>query len=282
MKNFKLPALLALFLLTLFASSAFAQKMKAEDVLAKHLDSIGTAETRSSIKSFIAVGDTEVKFISQKEQPLQGRVVLASASEKNFLGMNLNAVNYPQERFSYDGKKAKVSFVRAAERSILGNFILSNGIILEEGLLGGTLSTSWALLDMTNKKARISFDGTKKIDGKEVYSLGYSIKTGDLDITMYFDKETFRHVRTEYKRTSSASIGRNIDESARLNESRLKVVEDFSEFKEKKGLTLPHKYRLLYSISGQNGTTEIEWKFNLTEFAFNQNLDPKTFDAEAK
>lgn len=280
MKNFKLLTLLGLFLLTLSAS-AFAQKMKAEDILAKHLNSIGTAETRALLKSLITVGDADVKFISPKQQPIQGRVVLASASEKNFLGMKLNTVNYPQEKFSYDGKKAKVGFVRSGFRSILGNFILSNGIILEEGLLGGTLSTSWALLNMTNKKVRLSFDGTKKIDGKEAYSLGYLLKSGDLNITMYFDKETFRHIRTEYKRTASASIGRTIDESARQNESRIKVVEDFSEFKEDKGLTLPRKYRLSYSITGQNGTTEIEWNFNLTEFAFNQNLDPMTFDAEA-
>lgn len=40
---------------------------------------------------------------------------------------------------------------------------------------------------------------------------------------------------------------------------------------------LPHTYKLLYSVSGQSGTTEIEWNFELNEFAFNQNLDEATF-----
>ena len=113
--------------------------------------------------------------------------------------------------------------------------------------------------------------------------MNYSPKGGgDIDITLYFDKDTFRHTRTEYKRTSSASIGRTIDESARQSETRMKVVEDFSDFKEFNGLTLPQTYKLLYTITGANGTTEVEWAYHLTEFAFNQPMDEKTFDADAK
>jgi hypothetical protein len=281
MKIFKLSAFFVLFA-SLLSTTVFSQKMKAEDVLAKHLDSIGTAEARSTNTSRVVVGDANVKFLSQKNQPAQGRIVLASVGEKMFWGLNLNAADYPAEKFSYDGNRAKAGFVRAGTRSILGNFIISNNVILQESLLGGTLSTSWALLNIGNKKAKLSFNGTKKIDGKEVYVLGYSNKGGsDIDITLYFDKETFRHIRTEYKRTSSAGIGLSPEQSSGYSETRLKVIEDFSNFKTEKGLTLPHTYNLLYSISGQKGTTEIEWSFNLNEFAFNQNLADSTFDAEA-
>lgn len=281
---------LCFLLLAVFSSAAFAQKMTAEEVLAKHLDSIGTTQARAAIKNQLAIGEVHVTFISPKSLPAQGRVVLASEGAKNFFGMNLNAVNYPLEKFSYDGKKSKVAFITTGVRSILGNFVLSNDLLLEESLLGGTLSTSWALSNLAENKAKISADGTKKIDGKEVYVLGYTPKGGgDFDIKMYFDKETFRHLRTEYKRTSSASIGRTsrningnqIDDSARQNETRIKIVEDFGDFKTEKGLTLPHEYNLNYSISGQNGTTEIEWKFILSQFAFNQTLDAKTFDIDA-
>ncbi len=280
MKIFNLSAYL--MIIVVFVSAVFAQKMKSEDVLAKHLESIGKAEIRAAVKNQLAVGDVSVEFISPKILPAQGRIVMASEGVKNFLGMNLNANDYPLEKFSFDGKKAKVAFIRTGFRSVLGSFVLSNNLILEESLLGGTLSTSWALSNIATNKAKLSFDGTKKIDGKEVYVLGYSPKGGgDIDIKLYFDKETFRHVRTEYKRTSSAAIGRTIDESARQSESRLKIVEDFSDFRDEKGLTLPHNYKLNYSVSGQNGTTEIEWKFVMSQFVFNQKLDAKTFDAEA-
>lgn len=272
---------LFLLFLLIFAFKSHAQKIKSEDVVAKHLDSIGTAEKRASVKNQIVVGDAMVNFITQKTAPLLGRIVLASAGEKNFLGMKLGSVDYPSERFSYDGKKGKVSFVRAGIRSVLGNFILSNESILQEGLLGGTLSSSWALLDTASKKAKLSLSGTKKIGGKEAYVLNYLPKGGsDIDINLYFDKETFNHIRTEYKRISSAGIGITPDQSSRFNESRLSLVENFSDFRAEFGLTLPHSYRILYTITGQ-GTTEIEWTFKLNEFAFNQNLAANTFDAEA-
>ena len=189
--------------------------MKAEEVIAKHLDSIGSAEKRTASKSLIAVGEITVQSISPKNLPAQGRIVMASAGEKNFFGLNLNSVDYPSEKFSFDGKKAKVGYVRVGQRSLLGNFVLSNGILLQESLLGGTLSTSWALMNTADKKAKFSNDGIKKIDGKEVYVIGYSIKGGgDIDVTLYFDKETFRHVRSEYKRIASAGIGRSPNNQA--------------------------------------------------------------------
>lgn len=257
-----------------------AQKLKPEEVLAKHLDSIGTSEARTTAKNWIATGDATAKFVSTKAQPVEGRVVLASEGPKNFFGLKMNSSAYPGERFSFDGKKANVAFVTTTSRSILGNFIQSNDFLLEDSLLGGSLASSWVLVNMGSGKGKLSGGGIKKIDGKEYYALDYSKKGGgDLDTTLYFDKETFRHVRTEYKRSSSARIGLTPEESTRFSDTKYKITEEFSEFKTENGLTLPRKYRLFYSVSGGNtGTTEIEWAFVLNEVAFNQKLDPKTFE----
>lgn len=270
-----------IFLLSVvFAISVSGQKLKAEEVIVKHLDSIGTLEARSSVKTRVAVGEATAKFISSKDQVVQGRIVLASEGPKNFIGMNMNSTLYPGERFTFDGKKANVAIVHVNTRSILGNFVQSNDMILEEGILGGALSSSWVLQNMATNKGKLSSAGIKKIDGKEYYALGYTRKGGgDLDITFFFEKDTFRHTRTEYKRSSSAGIGLRPEDSTRFSETRLKVTEDFSDFKTENGLNLPRKYRLFYSITGQAGTTEVEWSFVINEIAFNQILDPKTFDA---
>lgn len=281
----KLLNLFAVFILSsaVFNLSVFAQKIKAEEIIAKHLESIGTAEKRAAVKSQIAVGNGELVFIAPKNQSAQGRIVFASAGEKHFFGMSFNSADYPLEKLTFDGKKSKVAYSRGGQRSILGNFMLSNTLILEHGLLGGTLSNAWVLLSAAKNGVKISAEGTKKIDGKEVYVLSYSAKnSGDLDISMFFDKETFRHVRTEYKRISSAGIGRTINESARQSETRLKITENFGDFREESGLSLPHNYSLNYSITGANGTSELEWRFVLSEFAFNQTLEDKTFDAESQ
>ena len=281
MKIFKLSILFVSLILT---TSTFAQKMKAEDVLAKHLDSIGTPQARIAAKSLIAVGTAEVKSITKISTPVVGRIVIASAGEKSFWGMNLNSTDYPSEKLSFDGKNAKVGFVKLGNRSTLGNFVLSNDLILKQGLFGGTLSNAWALLDTASRKAKISFDGTKKINGKETYVLGYSTKGGgDIDVKLYFDKETFRHVRSEYRRTTSAGIGSRPEDSSKFSENRITLTEYFADFKPEGGLTLPHSYHILYSTTGNaNGSTGIEWTFSLTEFAVNQALAANTFDIDAK
>lgn len=276
MKKFAVAFLLLTAFVILTVPAAFGQKLKPEEILAKHLESLGTPEARGSVKNRMSTGSVLVKFISQKNQTTEGRVVMASTDAKNFLGMQLNASDYAGEKFVFDGKRSAVGFANNGVRSVLGNFVQSNSWIVEESILGGSLASTWALL--ASGKGKLSSDGLKKVDGKELYAVGYSKKGGgDISVKLFFDKETFRHVRTEYTRVSSAGIGRTPEQSSGFIETRHKVVEDFSNFKDEKGLMLPHTYKLFYSVSGQSGTTEIEWNFDLTDFAFNQNLDEATF-----
>ncbi|QYO66266.1 hypothetical protein [Leptolyngbya sp. 7M] len=266
-------------MLSLFLSSfALAQKLKPEEIIAKHLDSIAAANVRTARKNLIAVGDVTVDYITQKNPSATGRVVMASEGRKMFLGFSLNASDYPMEKIIYDGGRSQVDFVRPGARSDLGSFLNSNGDLLNQGLLGGTLTTAWALLNLDELRPKLSGGGTKKIDGVECYSIGYSPRGGnDLNITLYFEKDTFRHIRTEYSRVISAAIGRTIDTSARQQETRLRVVETFSDFGPVGELTLPKHYKLHYSFSGSSGIKEVSWTYKLLEFAVDQSMDPNTF-----
>jgi hypothetical protein len=276
MKFVRFPVFLVLLFLSL---PVFAQKLKPEEIIAKHLDSIGTAEARAAAKSRMIVGDVLVTFISQKNQTAQGRIVMASEGNKSLLGMTLNAADYQMEKFTYDGKKARTAFAYLTTRSFLGNFVDSNNVMLEQGLLSGALSTAWTPLNMAEGKGKFNGGGIKKIDGKEVYAVGYSPKGGsDVEISLFFEKDTFRHVRTEYKRVSSAGIGTSPDQSAGFSETRYKLVEDFSDFKDEKGLMMPHLYKILYSVTGQRGTNEVQWAFTLPTFMPNPKLEANTFD----
>ncbi len=269
-------------LVCLFSISGIAQKLTTEDIISKHLDSIAIKEKREAVKSQVAVGAMTVDFVTKKQGLTAGRLVMASQGTKNFLGMSFDSVDYPSDKFSFDGNKAKIAYVRVGSRSVLGNFVSSNNFLLEQSLLGGTLSTSWTLLNISGSKAKLSLDGTKKINGRENYVLGYSAKGGsDVNVTLYFDKETFHHVRSEYKRIFSAGMSSDPNQSSRFSESRIKLTEDFADFKEESGITLPHSYTINYTVIGQNGTTGIIWKAALTEFAFNQIFADSAFDAEA-
>lgn len=280
MKIYKYTALFVLYAAVLSAP-IFAQKMKVEDILAKHLESIGTAEVREKNTSRAIIGDAEINYIFPKDILGNGKIVIASEGEKIFWGININISNYPQEKFSFDGNKVKINYLRNARASVLGDFVQSNKFIVEESLLGGSLSTSWTLLNLKSKKAKISYDGTEKFNDKEAYVLEYSPKSGNLRVKLFFDKETFHHIRTEYRKDFPILMGRTSTESASQKRRYLKVVETFTDFKEEQGLTLPHNYSFIYSYSGQDSTTEVTWNFNLTGFYFNEKFEPQTFDAEA-
>ncbi len=71
MKNFQIFALFA-FLIFALPAASFSQKLTPEEILAKHLDSIGTATARAGNTSRIVVGNADVEFTSQKNLSAQG------------------------------------------------------------------------------------------------------------------------------------------------------------------------------------------------------------------
>lgn len=85
-----------LFLAAFSSAYTFGQKLKPEDILLKHLDSLGSAEARAAASNWIIVGDASARFISTKDQTVQGRIVIASDGNKNFLGLNMNSSSYPR------------------------------------------------------------------------------------------------------------------------------------------------------------------------------------------
>lgn len=226
----------ALLVFSVNINVSFAQKITAEEVLAKHLDSIGSVKNRDAVKSRVIVSDVE--YLYQSQNPIVGQSIVASTTEGAIFGINLNATNYRFDKFSYDGKKVRVGFINPGARSPLGGFIFSYGDVLKKGLLGGTLSSSWALLSVEARKSRLNYAGTDKIDGKETHVIEYLPKGGaDVNIKMYFDAENFRHLRSEYYRVVAAPTGSDSVSSATSRESRYRLVEDFSKYKKSRSMS---------------------------------------------
>jgi hypothetical protein len=292
-KSFILLILTVVIISTFNFSAAATDKLKPEEIIAKHLDSIGTKEKRAEIKNQVVLCNLELT-VRGAATPVSGQAVFASSSEKSIWGMNFSSNDYPMDKYSFNGKDTKIGFVRPGVRSVLGEFIYNYKELIREGLLGGTLSTAWALNYTNQKNPKLSYDGEKKIEGKDTYVLDYSPKGGsDLSIKMYFDQKTFQHLRTEYNRVISARISTtgNGQGDARINASagqgsdRYKLVEDFSDFQKVNGITIPGKYKLYYSYfsdtvaqSAQKKNSEVEWKFTVTNASFNQALDDNSFE----
>ncbi len=278
MKNYKLSIL---FIFLLLSASAFGQKLKPEEILAKHLDSIGTKEKRAEIKNMMFAGTSAYNILrsaTYSSAKGSGSSVFISEPNKIYLGAKFEALNYPFDEVIYDAKSVETAFIKPGQRSALGFYILNNRDIVREGLFGGTLSTDWGLYDLQSNKAELENNGKKKIDGRETFVLQYKSKNiSPLTVKLYFDAETFQHVRTEYRRTFPPPISRDPRESVSQVETVHLLTERFSNFKQVNGITVPHAYQINLLYTGKV-TDEIEWKFEFTEFLLNQKIDPATFE----
>jgi hypothetical protein len=264
-----------------------AQKISLEDVLVKHRESIGAKDKLEAIKNQLVLTDAQFTF-KGSALVLRGKALILSAGGKSLWGMNFNSNDYPVDRFAFDGKDIRVGRPTPSSRSLLGEFIFNNHSLLKNGLLGGTLSSSWALLNTDNKNAKISYEGIKTIDGKEALLLSYAPKGGsDVSVKIYFDPQSYRHIRTEYTLVRAAATGSTIDNSAGQSGTIYKITEDFSDFSKVSGITLPRTYKITYARSGTAAVTtfdktnrDAEWTFTVISVGFNRELDQNSFNID--
>jgi hypothetical protein len=298
--------------LTLSAVSHAAADMKPEEIVAKHLDSIGTAQARASAKSRVVEGTVNYKLLVGGAGDLDGKAVLVSQDQKLQFMMKLNNNLYRGEQFVYDGNKDQVALTTANHtRSSFGEFVRVQDAVLREGLMGGTLSTAWPLYDLNDRKAKLSYEGMKKVDGKDLYQIRYKPKKStDADIYLYFDPETFHHVLTVYTIRIRAGLGSEDPQlanavsaspdigpgqsptnsiapetsetrTAHQQETRYRLEERFDGYQAANGLTLPTKYTIHFSQELANGhTTVSEWMINTSQITNGDGVDPRNFEVK--
>ncbi|MCI0389254.1 MAG: hypothetical protein MOB07_10900 [Acidobacteria bacterium] len=264
----------------LFALSLSSQdrKLTAEDLISRHLESIGKAEARSKITARVASGQTNLIARIGGAANLDGQAMMVSTGPKLRLGLKFSLTEYTGEDMAFDGNRAATGFLPQGRRSGLSNFLNSQNLPLKEGLIGGVLSTAWPLLRVDQTQPRLDYRGLKKVDGRQLHEVGYRARKGggDLKVLLYFEPETFRHVHTRYSFEIAASVGTREDPN-RNTESYYTLTEDFDEFRAVDGLMLPHKYRLQYSSEGRAGSALHDWTVTMTKISHNEKLDDQLF-----
>ena len=169
-------------------------------VAAAHLKSIGSPEALAALKTLTFVGTTSVEFIQGQVGNMSGQSMCVSEGNKLGIVLKYADINYPGEYFAYNGKDVSVGHISPGQRSPLADFIFRYNGIMKEGLLGGVFSTGWPLLNLQEKQVALTYRETT-IDGRRLHEIEYRPKQGlnDMKIKLYFDLETYRHVRTEYR-----------------------------------------------------------------------------------
>jgi hypothetical protein len=257
-------------------------KLTPAELVGRHLESIGPAEARSRVHGIKTNGICVLTVKQGGSGQIGGQTLMASEGTRNLIKMTFDSPEYPFESLKFDGKNFTASQFKPGLRTAVASFFLTHEVLFREGLVGGTLSRSWPLLDLQQKNPKLEYAGLKKVAGKQLHALKYTPRKGaDLKITLYFDSETFQHIRTEYERVVYSSDQQRIGGTAglpsatnpRSSPARIHAFEEFSDFKPEGGLNLPHTFKFGLSIQSEVRPALVEWIFNLTEFVFNEPLD---------
>ena len=275
-----------------------------EQLAAEHLKSIASAEVLSQIKSISFVGTTEINFILGMSGNLSGTAAFLSQGPQTAMIMKFQDINYPEEYYAYDGRTVTVASIKPGFKAPLAEFIYRYDKIMKNGILGGVYSNAWPLLNVKGNRATMNLRKTK-VDGKELFEMEYRPRDnhGDMKIRLFFDPETYRHVRTEYKVQTKEDVtvgpGLEFDDEIGMmggrgqgsmagmaigavrGESYYTLTEKFGDFKKVGEVTLPHSYELDYMIDGSNQSGFIaNWKINVLEAGFNvPSIDQNLFKA---
>ena len=299
---FVLSMVLCLSLSVSWTGYGFAEdQINPEQVVAAHLKSMGSPAALAALKSMLFVGTTSVEFIQGASGSMNGTSMCVSDGNKLGIVLKYGDINYPGEYFAYDGKDVSVGHISPGQRSPLAEFIFKHNSIVKEGILGGIFSRGWPLLNLQEKQVDLEYREAK-IDGRQLHEIEYRPKQSlrDMKIKLYFDAETYRHVRTEYrvriKDDMTAAPGGLGTRQGRFREpdgqygfdtlqqglpdSIYVLVEKFDDFKKVGAMTLPHTYSMDYSLEGQGHTFIAKWTMKAVEWAFNRTYDERIFVAQ--
>ena len=253
-------------LVALFSVSAAKDEFRASDFVKQYLNSIGTEQARAAVKNQLVLGDLSFQYLNVAGI-VTGNVQFVSEGDKFVSVLKIPSPEYRGEQFTTDGKKTAVNQPKPGVYSAMGRFVFEHNEVLTEGLWGGALSTAWALSHLDERQAKLQDQGLKKVDGHELHRVDYIPKKhSDLEIQLYFEPDTSRHVMTVYSYSVMARAGGGPTASAGQEERRYRLEERFADFRDVDNLSLPGRWTIQFDSGGSGRTTGRGAASQITQF----------------
>lgn len=269
----------ALVFLVLFVLTGAAERVEEytpDDIVNKHLESLGPAARR--IKTRVVRARIAVVAISGGVGRSDGEALILSDRHKLRYQMDFTNERYRGEQFVFDGARAYVAEYQPGKTSPFADFMRVKNELLSEGLFGGSITTGWALLDLSTRNPKVHYNGIKTVDGRRLHELAYRFGhgTNDVDVKLYFELGSFRHVYSRYAVTLAVGLGQKIHtgledtsaagkamdgpeiRAARQFPTRVTVEERFADFVSFNGVTLPTRWDVNFTTD-RDRTITVRW-----------------------
>lgn len=244
--------------LMICAAAVFAlaqdKNLSAEEILARHLRSFGSAEAIAKSQNRMAIGSVQASNFSPP-RVVSGKAELSSNGVDFRLIAIFDNAGYPMERIGLFDNKVTIRLDQARQ-SPLDDFLSFFDKPLIARVFGGSILSTWALYKNNPDDVQVEVDGKRKLGDREAWVIKMRPKNGlgtGTYIKLYFDAKDFRHMRTVYQ-VEDGNLGIPRGASSRaLNYRGATVIEDFEDFRsDADGITLPHKYSVLLSANAED------------------------------
>src|SRR5258707_14557207 len=93
-KHTAIFASLVFIVCSLSAGSPVAQKLTSDEVIARHLEAIGSAQSRAAITTRIISGTSQVIFRTSPADQAVGNAALAAPASENLSGVSFRSPGY--------------------------------------------------------------------------------------------------------------------------------------------------------------------------------------------
>jgi hypothetical protein len=112
------------------------ETLRVEEVVARHIASIGTPEDIAAAKTHVFVGDAVKLDAASYGNPAKGRVPVQFATDgkRLLLAMVFGKSGDENEMAAFDGEDQSLNFPK---NSSLGDYLKLKSLITENGFLGG-------------------------------------------------------------------------------------------------------------------------------------------------
>jgi hypothetical protein len=253
------------------------QAVTLDQLLSKHVASVGTAQALAAVRGRGVEASTRFTIRQGGSGGGEGSAKFGSAGAKTRFNLRIQSSNYGGEDFVCDGNKVQVARLVSGNTALLGAFFYDKQFLLKEGIFGGVLSTAWPMLQPKAVAPKLKYSGLKKIDGRELLEVRYEPKEfyPGLDVRLYFDPETFHHVLTVYEWHVRSDLGGDAvggrgRSVANDSEQAVETLrESFSDFRSADGVIVPAHWTVELSKESQvskdaNSASKLSWDFSVT------------------
>lgn len=214
-----------------------AEKLSVEELIQKHLANVLGEEGIETLAAPRSItGISAMKILDGGTGLVKGSAEFRVAPDAVALFLKFESQGYPQDGFRLrpDGTVLPIE-VSPGSSGFLAGFIDGYRHVARSGLFGSVLSAAWPFTKSQSQWGKLSYKGVKKVDQARLHLVEWEFEAG-MKSDLYFEQETFRHVRTVHRIPP--------------DRGNAFLTEEFENFQRVGGVELPALWRMTVEWRG--------------------------------